>query len=115
MHELPIVQNIIQVVCDRLDETKETRRVTSVKLKVGKMSTAVPESLSFYFEFLKEGTPLARASLDIEEISVKAECRNCGKHFQMEGPAFFCPACDSHRIDVTAGRELLVYSVEVED
>jgi hydrogenase nickel incorporation protein HypA/HybF len=115
MHELPIVQNIIQVVCDRLDETKETRRVTSVKLKVGKMSTAVPECLSFYFEFLREGTPLAGASLDIDEISVEGKCRSCGEQFKMVEPAFFCPACDSYSIEVTAGRELLVDSIEVED
>jgi hydrogenase nickel incorporation protein HypA/HybF len=86
-----------------------------VKLKVGRMSTAVPECLSFYFEFLREETPLAGASLDIEEISVEAECRNCGKQFKMEEPAFFCPACDSYSIEVTAGRELFVDSVEVED
>jgi hydrogenase nickel incorporation protein HypA/HybF len=115
MHELPIVENIVKVVCDKLEEMEETHRVIGVKLRVGRMSTAVPECLSFYFEFLKKGTPLEGASLEIEEVPVKAKCRHCGKEFEVEGPVFFCPKCDSSSIDVTSGRELLVESVEVED
>jgi len=115
MHELPIVENIIKVVCEKLDEMKETRRVKAVRLKVGKMSTAVPDCLSFYFEYLRKGTALEGACLEIEEIPVRAGCRNCGKEFEVEGPAFFCPDCDSSSIEITAGRELSVDSLEVED
>ena len=86
-----------------------------MRLKVGKMSTAVPDSLSFYFEYLRQGTQLEKASLEIEEIPVEARCRKCGKAFQVEGVAFSCPECGSCVIDITAGRELLVDSVEVED
>lgn len=115
MHELPMVENVVQVVCAKLDELKETRAVTAVRLKVGKMSSAVPDCLCFYFEFLRKGTPLENASLEIEEIPVKAVCRVCGKEFEVEGPIFFCPLCDSSRLEMIAGRELLVDSIEVED
>ena len=115
MHELPIVENIVRVVCEKLDEIDEKRRVRAVRLKVGKMSTAVPDCLSFYFEHLSKGTPLEGACLDIEEIPVKAECRICGKPFEVEDPVFFCPFCDSPNIEITSGRELSVESVQVED
>lgn len=115
MHELPIVQNIIEVVCDKLKDVDGDPRVTKVKLKVGRMSTAVPDCLTFYFEFLRKGTPLEEASLEIEEVPVAAKCRNCGQEFEVEEPAFFCPVCGSCDIQVTAGRELLIESIEVED
>jgi hydrogenase nickel incorporation protein HypA/HybF len=115
MHELPIVDKIIEVVCEKLEEMDENRAVTSVRLKVGKMSSAVPDCLSFYFEFLRRGTPLEHASLDIEEVPVRAKCQPCGEEFQVDGPVFFCPVCDSSRIEIVRGRELSVDSVELED
>lgn len=115
MHELPIVENIIGVVCDKLKEVGSESRVTSVRLKVGKMSTAVPDCLEFYFELMKKETPLESASLEIEEVPVAAVCRHCGEEFEVSEPAFLCPTCESCDIEIIRGRELLVESMELED
>ncbi len=115
MHELSIVENIVKVVCDKLEEIGADSRVSRVRLKVGKMSTAVPDCLEFYFEFLKKDTPLESASLDIVEVPVSGRCRQCGKEFEIEEPVFLCPSCSSFNIEITAGRELLVDSIDVEE
>ena len=115
MHELSIVENIVKVVCDKLEEMGGDPRVSKVRMKVGKMSTAVPDCLQFYFEFLKKDTPLELASLDIVEVSVSGRCRQCGKEFEIGEPPFVCPFCSSFNIEITAGRELLVESIDVEE
>lgn len=115
MHELSIVENIVKVVCDKLDEIDADSRVSRVRVRVGKMSTAVPDCLQFYFEFLKKDTPLESASLDIVEVPVSGRCRQCGKEFEIGEPVFLCPSCSSINIEITSGRELLVESIDVEE
>ncbi len=115
MHELPMVENMVKIVCEKLKESDDDPKVTKVRLKVGKMSTAVPECLELYFEFLKKGTPLESAELEIEVVPVTGRCRQCGREFEIREPVFFCSSCDSYDIEVTAGRELFVDSIEVED
>lgn len=114
MHELSIVESIVKVVCDELQNMGADSRVSRVRLKVGKMSTAVPDCLQFYFELLRKDTPLESASLDIVAVPVSGRCRKCGKEFEIGEPAFVCPSCSSFNIDITGGRELLIESIDVE-
>jgi len=115
MHELPMAENIVKLVCSKLDEIGGNLKVTRVRLKVGKMSTAVPDCLRFYFEFLRKETPLESAVLDVEEVPVSGRCLQCELDFEMDSPVFLCPSCGSFSVEITGGRELLVESIEVED
>jgi hydrogenase nickel incorporation protein HypA/HybF len=115
MHELAIVENIVKVVCDKLDSVGGNLKVSKVKLKVGKMSTAVPDCLRFYFEHMRKGTPMETAVLEIDEIPVTMKCRQCGNEFKVEEPLFLCPSCQASDIEITGGRDLFIESIVVED
>lgn len=115
MHEMSIAQNISDLVRKEIDRIQGVEAVTKIRLKVGMLSGVVPDSLSFCFGFVTEGTPLERASLEIDEIPVRAKCRGCGAAFTLEQPLFICPRCGSSDLAILAGQELVVESIEVEE
>jgi hydrogenase nickel incorporation protein HypA/HybF len=86
--------------------------VTVLRLSVGRLSGVVPDALRFCFELVAEGTPLEGADLVIEEPAGRARCASCGADSEIEDLVLLCP-CGSADVAVTAGRDLLVRSVEV--
>ena len=108
MHELAIAENIVDLVCDRADG-RPVRRVT---VRIGKLTAVVPQAMLFCFDLATEGTVAEGARLEIEERAGAARCRSCGARVELPDPILLCP-CGSADLDVTAGRELQVVSMEV--
>ncbi len=108
MHELAITQGVVDVVTARTGEVP----VASVRLRVGRLSGVVPDAMRFCFELVTAGTPLEGAALEIERPEGRARCRSCAQEFVLPDPVLLCP-CGSADVEVVAGRELQVMSVEV--
>jgi len=81
-------------------------------VRVGRLSGVVPDAMRFCFDLVTEQTPLAGARLVIEEPDGQAHCRACGADFPLSDLILLCQ-CGSADVEVTAGRELAVASVEV--
>jgi hydrogenase nickel incorporation protein HypA/HybF len=114
MHELAIAQGVLDIVRQYVPEN-EAGSIHSVRVRIGRLSGVVPESLDFSFEAIVAGTPWQSAKLQIEHVPALSQCRNCGAEFEIEELAFRCPACGSTDISLIAGRELQVVEIEVED
>jgi hydrogenase nickel incorporation protein HypA/HybF len=108
MHELAITQSVVDTVLQRTG----SRRVTVVRLRVGRLSGIVPDAMQFCFGMATEGTPLEGATLQIDQPGGRAHCRNCGDDFDLPDLILLCP-CGSADVEVLTGRELLVTSVDV--
>jgi hydrogenase nickel incorporation protein HypA/HybF len=108
MHELAITQSVIDAVLEHTG----TQRVTCVRLQVGRLSGVMPDAMQFCFELATEGTPLAGATLQIDQPRGWAHCRSCGVDFELQDLILLC-RCGSADIEVRAGRELQVTSVDV--
>jgi hydrogenase nickel incorporation protein HypA/HybF len=108
VHELAIAESVIDSVLERT----EGRHVSTVRLRVGRLSGVVPSALAFCFELAATGTPLEGAQLMIEEQTGRARCRTCGQNFSLDDLILLCE-CGSADVEVLAGRELQVMSVEV--
>jgi hydrogenase nickel incorporation protein HypA/HybF len=108
MHEMSITQNVIDVITQRTGSD----RVAMVRLQIGKLSGIVPDSVRFCFELIAADTPLAGAVLEIDEPLGAAHCRGCGEDFELRDLILLCP-CGSADVQVVAGTELAVKSVEV--
>jgi hydrogenase nickel incorporation protein HypA/HybF len=107
MHELSIARAIADIAARHAG----TRRLTSVHVRIGGLRQVVPDSLAFYWEFVApEG-----ARLVTEFVPVRLRCRDCGHEWDPGEPRFRCARCDSGEVDVTAGEELEVESIEVEE
>lgn len=108
MHEMAITQSVVEAVC----EHAAGRRVHSVKLEVGALCAVVPDSMQFCFELATEGTVADGARLDLNVQPGEARCRSCGKTFELPDLILLCP-CGSADVEVMAGRELRILSMEV--
>jgi len=108
MHELAIAEGVVESVLERTGE----RHVTIVRLQVGRLSGVVPDALTFCFELATAGTALEGAELQIEAPTGRGHCRECDQDFTLDDLILLCE-CGSADVEVVAGRELQVTSVEV--
>ena len=108
MHELAIAESVVDAVLDRTGE----QRVTVVRLRVGRLSGVVRDALEFSFELAAASTPLEGAALEIEEPGGRLRCRSCGTDTPRDDLILLCE-CGSADVEVLAGRELELRSVEV--
>jgi hydrogenase nickel incorporation protein HypA/HybF len=108
MHELAITQSVVDMVVERT----AGRQVSLVRLEVGGLSGVVPDAMEFCYELLISGTPLEGSTLVIDQTRGAAHCRSCGRDFALSDLILLCP-CGSAEVDVVAGRELKVRSVEL--
>lgn len=115
MHEMNIAKNLFDVVMDALSSQPIGARVEIVNVKIGKLRAIDPENLAFCFKVISTGSLLEEAMLRIEEVPVRLKCRQCARENNIAGPAFLCPSCGSGNVDLAAGKELEVTSVEIND
>jgi hydrogenase nickel incorporation protein HypA/HybF len=108
MHEMALTQSLVEAVC----EHAAGRRVHSVKLEVGALCAVVPAAMTFCFELATEGTVADGARLDVDVLPGAARCRSCDAHFELTDPILLCP-CGSADVEVLAGRDLRILSMEV--
>jgi hydrogenase nickel incorporation protein HypA/HybF len=109
MHEMAITQGIVDAVC----EHAMGRRVCRVDLEIGTLSGVVAEAVLFCFDVVAVGTLAEGARLEIAEIAGVLHCRTCGADVGTEDLILLCP-CGSADVEVRAGRELRIRSMEVE-
>jgi len=112
MHELALVEGIMEIVGSKLEE-HNLSRLTYIKLKVGQYSGAFPEALRFAFESIIADTVHREAVMDIENIIAKAECKICGKVFLYQ-VGLACPHCGGISSRLIEGEELLIDFIEAE-
>jgi hydrogenase nickel incorporation protein HypA/HybF len=108
MHELAIAESIVDAVCERA----AGRKVHRVTVRIGALTAVLPEAMRFCFDLAVEGTVADGAELAIEQPAGAARCRDCGAGITLADLIPLCP-CGSADLDVTAGRELQIVSMEV--
>ena len=113
MHELSITQGIFDLVIDEANKAG-ARKVQKINLVVGEMSGIVDDCVEFYFEILSKDSIAEGAVLSFQKVPIKAHCRDCGREFTLKEFDWACPYCQSDGIEITAGKELFVESIEVE-
>jgi hydrogenase nickel incorporation protein HypA/HybF len=110
MHELSITRSVVAIVSERA----AGRRVTRIRLEIGRLSAVVPDAIRFCFDICAADTPVAGAALEIDEIPGLGCCNDCGTLVRLEAPAGRCPRCGTASLRLVAGQELNVKEMEVE-
>jgi hydrogenase nickel incorporation protein HypA/HybF len=115
VHEVSIVQALIEHVEQEVRQAGHTGRVLRLDLVVGRLSGASADSIRFAYQLLAPDTVVAAAELHIEEPPAVACCRGCGARTPIPELVDRCPACGSPEITIEEGRDLLLRSIELED
>jgi hydrogenase nickel incorporation protein HypA/HybF len=113
MHELAITQSMLDIVLERAKESG-AKRVGAINLIIGELSGFVEESVRFYFDFLAKDTIAEGAVLNFKPVSPQARCRSCDKPFEITEFDWSCPRCGGSDIEITAGKELSIESIDIE-
>ncbi len=90
--------------------------VRAVHVRIGALSSVVPDALQFAWELATEGTSIRGAALVVERVPLAIACAPCARTRVVEGaPIPVCPACGTPSADIVSGRELDIVRLEVWD
>ncbi len=111
MHELSLATGVVETVVRHA----AGRPVSSVQMRIGTMRQVVPSSLEFYFAICSKDTICEGAEFEQEIVMARLRCKDCSREWELEIPDFRCPSCSSTQVDILAGTEFEVESIEVEE
>jgi hydrogenase nickel incorporation protein HypA/HybF len=115
MHELSIVQNIVEIAEDAVIDAG-ANRVEAVYVRVGALSGVVRDALEFAYDVATKGTLLEGSRLVVEELPIVLYCADCGAERVLDDVRVIrCPACGAATVNIVQGRELEIDSIEVTD
>ena len=102
MHELSTAESILNII-KKEAQNSENGKVTRISLKVGKLTSLIPECLETAFQAVSQGTIAENAMLEIEEIEAQGHCRSCGADFEIDTLLGVCEKCGSPEVTITGG------------
>lgn len=122
MHEMAVTQSLLDTVLKHA----AGRRVTEIYLRVGRLSSIVPESVEIYFDYLSRETPARQAHLHFEIAPAEITCQTCGQTVDIPDsddppPLIIQQAfgrgcgCGSHNLQVTGGVGFDLLRLEIEE
>jgi hydrogenase nickel incorporation protein HypA/HybF len=111
MHEMSITQGIIELCLDH----SGGRRVCSLDIEIGELSSVLPEAIEFCFEACSRETLLEGARLNIIRIPGTGRCLDCHREMPLTDLYGSCEQCGSSRMIILTGEELRVREIEVDD
>ena len=111
MHEMSITQGIIDLCLEHAG----LRRVRSLDVEIGELSSVVPEAIEFCFEACSRETLLEGARLNIIRIPGMGHCLECRRETPLAELYGSCQQCGGNRVTIVSGEELRVREIEVED
>ena len=115
VHEVSVALGMVDELT-RIAEKNNAKKIINVKLKIGRMSGIVTDSLKFAFDAVKLDYPiLSSAEITIEEVPLIYECNECRKSFDTDNAYFpSCPDCRSYNLKLVSGQEQHIENVEIE-
>jgi hydrogenase nickel incorporation protein HypA/HybF len=114
VHEFAVAQSLLEII-EQEARPYAGAQVTRIKLRIGKLSAVVPDALRFAFEAITRGGIAEKACLEIEEVPLSIRCQKCQADFVVDDPFMICPQCGAIAVEMIAGRELEIKSMEIAD
>jgi hydrogenase nickel incorporation protein HypA/HybF len=111
MHELSLCRSIAAISL----RYAGGRPVAVIRVKVGHLRQVVPATLERCFAVVVAETDLAGAVLEVLEVPAEVRCRDCGTVTVLDRFELHCGGCGGSDLDVVAGEEFFVESLEIVD
>jgi hydrogenase nickel incorporation protein HypA/HybF len=111
MHEVSIVESIIKISLSSA-KGNNIKKINSIRIKIGKLSGVMEDSLRFAFSSMSKGTILEGANFIVDEVQATAECSECKIVFNIDHFNKICPNCRKFCDNIISGYELLIDTIE---
>ena len=113
MHELSVALSLLDEICEAA-QREGASSVTSVRLRIGRLSGIARDALLFAWELARADTVASNAQLHIEDVDVSVYCPTCrSERSPLAGAGFTCGACGTLTSQIVRGRELEFVAMEV--
>jgi hydrogenase nickel incorporation protein HypA/HybF len=110
MHEL----SICGAIADITTRHAGGRAVDTIHVRVGQLRQIVPDTLVYCWSMITTATELEGSRLVVDYVQARIRCRGCGGVAELgDYPILLCGACDSADVEVVAGEEFLVTSLDL--
>lgn len=113
MHELPVTENILDIVL-RYANQAGAEKVVTIYLVIGQFSSIIDNSIQFYWEIIAKDTIAEGANLEFKRIAGQFRCNNCQLAFSPRDDTYACPSCGSTKIEIIAGNEFFIEAIEID-
>lgn len=113
MHELSLAERALSIAVAHA-EREGASRITGVCVTVGELTSMVDDCFRFYWQAVTQGTMAAGSELRFRRVLIALRCRDCSKDFAPGAEDWACPSCGSARVEVTAGEEFYLDSIDIE-
>ena len=115
MHEISLVENLVQQLKDLAAENQATK-IISVTMEIGPLCGVVVDSFRFGFDIIGAEEAIIRgAKLIVEIPTVRYTCSDCGKVIEIaEARPDCCPVCQETTLFSEGGDDLILRQVEME-
>lgn len=114
MHEASLAGGILKLVEDSA-QREHFKRVTVLRLEVGKLANVELRALRFALESIAPGTHLEGAVLEFEEPAGQAWCMACSQTVSLPERGMACTMCGGYQLQPTGGTEMRVIDMLVAD
>lgn len=108
MHELGLCEAIVE----RIEARAGDRTVARVRIRVGRLHHVHPEAFEQSFAIAAAGGVAEDAVAELVMLPVRAHCADCGAETVADEHVLACSACGSIEVEITAGDELMLESIE---
>ena len=112
MHELSIVQNILEIASQEMKKAK-AEKVDQIDLDIGMLSGIEMDAFLFAWDACLSNTIMATTKRNINRIPAIAKCSACSHVFETEDYFAQCPDCGEYLTTLIQGKELKVRSLVV--
>lgn len=113
MHEMSLAESVREIV-EQTARANGARRVTAVKLEIGKLSQVEVRAMEFAFEVVMQGSIAQGSRLEVVETDGTAWCMPCGRSVVLTRRGDGCPRCQSYQLQVTGGDRMRVVDIEIQ-
>ena len=113
MHEIGIVDDIIDAINAKLKKSAGNSKVIKVNIAIGELEHVSDDHFEFHFREHAKGTLLEDAELNFKKVRPVFRCKSCGSEFSGQEGMAGCPACKSRINDIIQGRGIRLDSIEI--
>jgi hydrogenase nickel incorporation protein HypA/HybF len=113
MHEMALMTEALRLAEDTA-RAAGAARITALRLRIGALSSVVPEAMRFAWDVARRGTLAETAQLEIESVPGAARCPHCQTQYACADFLSECPCCGRVGGDLVRGQELEIAAVEIE-
>ncbi len=112
MHEMSLVQNIMEIVetqCCR----HQVKKVTDIWLEIGPLSCVEPQAIEFCFEVSSKNTIMENCKIHFVPVPALAYCWHCEQMVEIQSHQDACPQCGSIHLQKQGGDDLRIKEIAV--